>query len=68
MLYRQNSIICVRTLVIVVTSSVIVLHVYLYISAHSRCSDKLTSLFSLYPKGHRPMRKIHVESFYIHYD
>ena len=23
--------------------------------------DKLTSLFSLYPKGHRPMRKIHVE-------
>jgi len=28
----------------------------------------LTSLFSLYPKGYRPMRKIHVESFYIHYD
>ena len=28
----------------------------------------LTSLFSLYPKGHRPMRKIHVESFYIRYD
>ena len=26
-----------------------------------------TSLFSLYPKCHRPMRKIHVESFYIHY-
>jgi len=28
----------------------------------------LTSLFTLYPKGHRPMRKIHVESFYIHHD
>ena len=26
------------------------------------------SLFSLYPKGHRRMRKIYVESFYIHYD
>ena len=24
-------------------------------------NGKLTSLFSLYPKGHRPMRKIHVE-------
>jgi len=38
-----------------------------YFDIHNHVITSLTSLFSLYPKGHRPMSKIHVVSFYIHY-